>query len=219
MKRILTLMPLLWLMGCGGGSKDVRISVALPPKLDLTRYEYLYMPGFIVAAESEKIDAERETMNFLKREFLRRTNMGVVNYAPVDLSEKDPRSFFLPEQPFFRSMNFPNVESTLALTGVLSFEAVDRSGFREVERTDQTGRRITQAQYVEITGFNLEIRVYVYDLGNGKLLYTDVMTDTADVEGSNVDERLVLYDLMERVSVRVLGLFSNTLVRAERSLL
>ena len=219
MKWFLVLTPLMWLMGCGGGSKDVRIAVALPPKLDLTQYDYLYMPGFIVAVESEGVDAERETMNYLRREFLRRTDMGVVNYAPVDLSEKDPRSFFIPEQPFFRSMNFPNVDSTLALTGVLSFEAVDRSGFREVERTDVTGRRITQAQYVEITGFNLEMRVYVYDLSNGKLLYTDVMTDTTDVEGANPDQKLVLYDLMERVSTRVLGLFSNTLVRAERSLL
>ncbi len=208
----------LVIAGCTG-DKDVKIAVSLPPKLDLAEYDYVYFPGFVTEAQVETVDTERETLNFLKREFIRRSAIGVVNLPSIDLSDKDPRSFFVRDQPFFKSFNFQKSESTLALTGVVSFEAVDRSGFHDVEQTDYTGRRVTRSQYVEITGFTLNMKVYVYELSNGKLLYTDTLMDSADVLGSNPDERMVLYDLMERVSGRVLGLFSNTLVKAERSLL
>jgi hypothetical protein len=53
----------------------------------------------------------------------------------------------------------------------------------------------------------------------GKLLYTEALKDTLDVEGASVDERLGYYELLQRMSDRVLGLFSNTVVKAERSLL
>ncbi len=219
MKPVLAWFFLALLVACGGGNKDVRINVALPPKLDLTSYDYVYFPGFITEIEAENIDTEREAVNFLKREFLRRDAIAIINTNLVDMSEKDPRSFFLEEQPFFKSFNFEHSELTLALTGVISFESVDRSGFQEVEGTDVYGRRRARTQYVEITGFNLNMRVYVYELNGGKLLYSETVQDTTDIQGSNPDERLVLYDLMQRVSDRVLGLFANTTVKAERTLL
>ncbi len=219
MKKLLVLLPLLLLARCGPETKDVRIDVALPPKLDLTSYDHIYFPGFITEVPSENIDTEREALNFFRREFLRRDVMGIISSNPVDLSDKDPRSFFVRDQPFFKSFNFKNADSTLALTGVISFESVDRSGFKEFEETDFTGRRRFRTQYVEITGFNLNMRVYVYELNEGKLLYSEVLQDTTDIQGTNPDERLVLYDLMQRVSDRVLGLFANTHVKAERILL
>ena len=96
---------------------------------------------------------------------------------------------------------------------------LDRSGFREVQATDLRGRRYYKTQFVEITGFNLTMRVYVYELNGGKLLYRELVKDTIDVEGSNVDQRLAFYNLLQRISNRVLGLFSSTVVKAERSLL
>ena len=135
MRKVLALAPLMLIItGCGGGGKDVRIDVALPPKLDLANYQSVYFPGFISERPNEKIDAEREALNFLRREFLRRSAMDIVKRNPVDLSEKDPRSFFVRDQPYFRSFNMPS--ETLALTGVIDFESVDRSGFREEEVND-----------------------------------------------------------------------------------
>ena len=219
MNKIPVLALFLIFLGCGPETKDVRIDVSLPPKLDLTSYDFVYFPGFISEFRDEKVDTEREALNFLKREFGRRSIMGIIPKNPVDLSEKDPRSFFLENQPFFKSFNFKNAQNTLALTGVISFESVDRSGFQEVQQTDYLGRRRVQTQYQEVTGFNLNMRVYVYELKEGKLLYSEVLQDTTDIEGSNPDIRLVLYDLMQRVSNRVLGLFANTHVKAERILL
>ena len=210
---------LLVLAGCGPPAQRVRINLPLPPKLDLTDYSFLYFPGFITNVENETFDTEREAINYLKREISRKGIMGVIGAPPADLSGKDSRAFFTKKQPYFRSFNFEHAQDTLAVTGEIGFEVVDRSGFREVERIDLTGRRFRQTQFVEITGFNLDMRVYVYNLSEGNLLYSQLLRDTTDVEGSNPDQKLVFYDLMERISQRVLGLFSNTLVKAERSLL
>ena len=218
MKKGGALLALVLLWGCSGEDKKVRIDLPLPPKLDLTRYDYLYFPGFIADIPHEYFDTDREAVNFFKREISRRDVMGVIENAPADLSEKDPRSFFGRTQPFFKSFNFENSESTLALTGVISFESVDRSGFQEVDSMDYLGRRVKRVEYVEVTGFNLNMKVFVYDL-NGRLLYRETLMDSTNIQGSNPDERLVFYDLLQRISDRVLGLFANTHVKAERSLL
>ena len=219
MKGFIALSGLLCLLGCGSAAKSVRIDLPLPPRLDLAEYNFIYFPGFISDVKNEGFDSEREAINFFKQEFARKDIMSIVEENPVDLSQKDPREFFKKEQPYFKSFNFKNAENSLALTGVVSFEVVDRSGFREVERTDITGRRYYRTQFVEITGFNLSFRIFVYDIATGKLLHSNLLRDTIDIEGENVDQRLVYYDLLNRISGRILGLFTDTIVKGERSLL
>lgn len=207
------------LVGCGGGNRSVRIDLPLPPKLDLSEYDHIYVSGFITDVASDDFDADQETVNFLRREFKRNNVLSLVDVEPADLSGKDPRSFFTAQQGFFQSFNFPGTENLLALSGVVSFESLDRSGFREVEGTDTFGRQTYRTQFVEITGFNLSVRVYVYDASTGKLLYRELLSDSMELEGSNPDSKLVFYDLMQRISDRVMGLFTQTMVKAERNLL
>ncbi len=217
--KTLLFTAILALISCTDESKRVRISLPLPPKLDLTQYDFLFLPGFVTDMEVESFDINREAVNFLRREVDLRSAMKPLSNAASDMSDKDPRSFFSMEQPYFRSANAELPNRTLALTGVLTFDQVDRSGFHEVERTDLTGRRVVRTQYVEVTGYILNMRVYVYELDQGRLLYREALSDSINVEGSNADDKLVFFDLMQRISDRVVGLFSNTLVRAERKLL
>lgn len=219
MRKALLVFPLLLLVGCGGGPRsNVRIALPLPPKLDLTEYEYIYFPGFIVETENENLDPGLEAINYFRREFSRRDVMEIIDSPPVALDDKDARSFFEKEQPFFKTFSFDNSAETLAVTGSIVFEVLDRSGFRQVEHTDISGRSYYRTQFVEVTGFDLTMKVFVYNL-DGQLLYTESLKDNVDVEGESIDERLVYYELLQRVSDRVLGLFSNTVVKAERSLL
>lgn len=209
----------LMLLGCGGGPRSsVRIELPLPPKLDLTNYGKIYFPGFIAETSNENFDPDSEALNYFKREFVRKDVIDLVDEPPVDLSDKDPRTFFEKKQPYFSGFNFEHADETLAVTGAISFEVLDRSGFRQVQETDVSGRSYYRTQFVEITGFDLAMRVYVYNL-EGDLLYTEALKDSLDVEGDSVDERLAFYELLSRVSDRVLGLFSNTVVKADRSLL
>ncbi len=216
----LTLLFFAALMfGCAGAGRSVRIELPLPPKLDLTNYDYLYFPGFVANVKGVDFDTEQTAINFFTREFKRNEVMEILPEDKVDLSAKDPREFFARQQPFFRQFNFLHAEETLAITGVISFNILDRSGFKEVSSTDTFGRRYNRSQFVEVTGFNLELHIYVYELNEGKLLYRGVMRDSTDLEGDNVDEQLVYNELLQRVSDRVMGLFTNTVVKAERSLL
>ena len=218
MKWTVGLLALGLLVGCGGGKNSVRIGLPLPPKLDLSNYDYVFFPGFISDVKNENFTPDREAINFFRREFTRRNIIGIIDREPVDLDGKDPRSFFDREQPFFKQFNFDQADATLAVTGVISFEVLDRSGFRRVQDTDLAGRTFYRNQFVEATGFNLNMRVFVYDL-EGRLLYRELLRDAIDLEGENFDEKLVYYDLLSRISNRVLGLFSNTVVKAERALL
>ena len=219
MRRMLLFPALLMLAACGGGpKKSVRIALPLPPKLDLTDYSFVYFPGFITETRNENFEPDIEALNYFRREFIRKNIIGVIEKGPTDLSDKDAREFFEREQPFFKTMNIEQSEETLAVTGAISFEVLDRSGFRQVQHTDISGRSFYRTQFVEVTGFDLTMRVYVYDL-EGKLLYTESLKDSIDVEGESFDERVVFYELLTRISNQVLGLFSNTVVKAERSLL
>lgn len=219
MKQLTTaLIASFLLLSCGGSDKKLRIGLPLPPKLDLADYDNLYFPGFITLSEPETFDAERETVNYLRREILRRNVMNVVARPPLDLSNRNPREFFVPDQPFFRNLSLQNPDRTLALTGEVAFQEVDRSGFKEVERIDITGRTYRQTQFVEMTGFNLDVRIFVYNM-QGDLLYSQTLRDTTELEGINLDHHQVFLDLMARISERVMGLFSTTTVRAERSLM
>jgi hypothetical protein len=210
----------LSLLGCGSGRGDaVRIDLPLPARLDLTLYDHLYFPGFIVDSKESEFDLSRESINFFRREFKRKEVMDLIEREPADFSDRDPRVFFTRQQPYFKTFNFSESEQTLAVTGVITYESVDRSGFRQVANQDVLGRNYYSTEFVEASGFTLTMRVYVYELSEGKLLYRTLLRDNMDVLGDNIDERLVYYDLLQRVSDRVLSLFSSTTVQAERNLL
>ena len=213
------LLLLLVFSSCGGGSRsNVRIALPLPPKLDLSTCEHVYFAGFISENPNEFFKPDTEAVNYFVREFTRQNILSITAAKPLDFTGKDARTLFEKEQPFFKGLPIPESDTTLTVTGSLNFEVLDRSGFRQVEVTDLTGRSYYKNQYVEITGFDLTMKVFVYDL-SGKLLYTEALKDTLDVEGTNADQRLVFYDLLQRMSTRVLGLFTNTVVKADRSLL
>lgn len=219
MKPIIAATLALLLLGaCGSEKKKLRIGLPLPPKLDMTDYDHLYFPGFITLNEVETFDPERETINYLRREILRKNVMTVVPRPTLDLSSRNPREFFIPNQPFFRELAIQNADRTVALTGEVAFQQVDRSGFKEVERIDITGRTYRQTQFVEMTGFNLDVRIFVYNM-DGQLLYSQTLRDTTELEGVNLDQQQIFMDLMARISDRVMSLFTTTTVRAERSLM
>ncbi|MCB1043284.1 MAG: hypothetical protein KDC35_10105 [Acidobacteria bacterium] len=217
--RWLALPLALLTLACAGDKKAVRIDLPLPPKLDLSEYDAVYFSGFISTEQNREFDTVTEAINFFKNEFAQRDNIDTLDRDPVDLSEYDPREFFEGDQPFFGNLDVEDGDRVLTVTGVVNFEVLDRSGFRQVQATDISGQSYYRTQFVEMTGYVLRMRVYVYELGEGKLLFKELMQDEIDVEGPPGDTRLAFYTLLERMSDRVIGLFANTKVRAERTLL
>lgn len=214
----------LLLTSCSGGSgKDkVQVELPLPPKLDVGQYKYLIMPGFH-QMENKEIDQEmnvrRETINFFQREIEKNGNIKWVEVPEVDFSQKEPETFFIEQQPFFEKPDFPNANETIALSGTVEFKVVDKSGFQTVADVDRYGRMYNKTLFVERTGYKLSIMVVIYDLGTGKLMHKETMEDELDIDGPSADNRLAFYDLAQRMSNRVISLFTDTEVKAERALL
>lgn len=211
------LIPFLFL-GCGPKQTAVRIELPLPPKLDLAQYTEVYFPGFMTEVRNPEFDSIRETMNYFKREFARRDVVDVLDLPPLDFSDKDPRTFFEQTQPLFTQLGLERPEKTLIITGIVNYEVVDRSSFRQVQR-EYRGQPYYRTQFVEATGYLLRMRVYVYEVSEGKMIYREVLQDEIDVEGAPGDTKLAFFNLLERISARILGLFSHTNVKAERTLL
>ena len=219
MRRVSLLLTALVMLSCNPKSRDVRIELPIPPKMDLSNYNSVYFPGFLVVDKNKEFKTNKEAINFFKRDFINRDAIAVRENDPVDLVGKDARDFLERVQPFFTTMPIEDREHTLAITGLLSFETVDRSGFREVSLQDRTGRSYRRTQFVEATGYVLNVRVYIYAMGTGKLLYREILRDGIDLAGVPNDTRLVFYELAGRVSNRLVSLFASTNVKAERSLL
>jgi len=221
MKRIfIVFLSLGFLLSCGENTKKntVRIPLSLPAKLDLSNYDQVYFPGFVSDVKNDYFTPDVEALNFFRRELVRRNIINVIKKEPVDLSDKDPRSFFEREQPFFTQLQVESQETTLAITGVVSFDARDLSGFKRVQEKTATGGIAYRTQFVEMTGFELNMRVFVYDLKTGRMLFRETLGDRMDVVGKEADQRLIYYDLLARISDRILGLFTNTVIQDERIL-
>jgi len=211
------LVPFL-LVSCGSKKTAVRIELPLPPKLDLAQYTHVYFPGFVTEVTNKEFDSIRETLNYFKREFVRRDVVELVDAPPLDFSGKDPRTFFDKTQPAFSQLDLEIPEQTLIITGIVNYEVVDRSSFRQVQK-EYRGQPYYRTQFVEVTGYLLKMRVYVYEISEGKMVYREVLQDEIDVEGAPGDTKLAFFNLLERVSGRIIGLFTHTNVKAERSLL
>lgn len=219
MKHVILAILLFVVVACSGRKQSVGVSLPLPPKLDLTEYDQVYFPGFITNDKNRDFDTVVEAINFFKNEFTRRDVMPILDQEPTDLSDEDPRDFFAGDQPFFSEFEWDESHRILAVTGVVNYEVLDRSGFRQVQTNDVSGQTYYRTQFVEMTGYVVRMRVYVYEMGEGKLMFKELLQDEIDVEGPPGDTRLAFYALLERMADRVVGLFANTKVRAERTLL
>ncbi len=217
--RVALAFTLICMLACQGNKRAVRIDLPLPPKLDLSEFDQLFFPGFICTDKNDYFDTVTETVNFFKNEFSRRDVIDIFDHEVIDLDDQEAREFFEGDQPYFAELEIDGGDRMLAITGVVNYETVDRSGFRQVQSQDISGQSYYRTQFVEMTGYILRMRVYVYELGAGKLMFKELVQDEIDVEGPPGDTRLAFYSLLERSSDRVVGLFANTKVRAERKLL
>jgi hypothetical protein len=209
-----------WLTSCGPNHDRVRVELPLPPRLDVQEIEGVYLPGFLLLRDTADIGADRETKIYFRREITRNKDVNWVEGPEMALGDADPKTLFTEEQPLFavqESLNLP--KKTLLLTGAVQFDLKDRSGFRSVQTTDRYGRVYNRSIYAEMTSYELQFLICAYNSETGKLIYREFMTDQLDIDGPPADNKLAFYELLQRMSGRILGLFSDTKVKAERRLL
>jgi hypothetical protein len=219
-----SLLLLLLITGCGaGGGKDkVQVELPLPPKLDVGQYRYLIMPGFYRVPgsdDSQHVKVGSEAVVFFRREIIKNGNIEWVDVPAVDFSAKDPENFFVDSQSFFEQPDFPHAKETIALSGTVEFLVTDKSGFQTVADVDRYGRMYNRTYFVERMGYKLRMMIVIYDLETGKLIHRESMQDELELDGPARDNRLAFYELAQRMANRVISLFTDTQVKAERVLM
>lgn len=219
MKGVWGTLCVLALVGCTGGKQRVQVELPLPPRMDLSAFDNLYFAGFVNQDQNQEFDTVRETLNFFRNEFAHRKVIDLLDREPMELKVDDPERFFDKQQSQFAGLDLEAADRTLVLSGVISYNVVDRSGFRTLNTTDFLGQTYQRTQFVEATGYVLKVRIFVYEAGRGDLVYRELLQDEIDIEGPPGDTRLAFYDLLERLSERLVGLFTHTNVKAERTLL
>jgi len=220
---LVCLMPLLVSCTTGARKDKVQVELPLPPKLDVGQYKYLVMPGFYrvpaIKETGQGVRVGSEAVHFFRREILKNGNIDWVDVPLVDFSQQNPETFFAEKQPFFEQPDFPNAKETIALCGTVDFVVTDRSGFQTVSDVDRYGRMYNRTVFVEKTGYVLKMMVCIYDLETGKLIHRESMQDELALDGPAADNRLAFYELAQRMANKVISLFTDTQVKAERALL
>lgn len=84
------------LAGCGPSFIEIPIETPVAPKLDISRFQQVYIAGFLAGA-NEDVDANTETVRLLRSQLRNRNLLRVVDADAVPLAERALQDAPLPE--------------------------------------------------------------------------------------------------------------------------
>ncbi len=83
------------LAGCGPSFIEIPIETPISPKLDISRFQQIYVAGFLAGA-NEDVDANMETVRLLRSQLRNRNLLRVVDADAVPLAERALQDATLP---------------------------------------------------------------------------------------------------------------------------
>jgi hypothetical protein len=207
------------------GSVEVRLSLPVRARLDLTNRSTLLPAPFVVVRqegegriEGSNIDVQREFERYLLKILRRDTDLRIVESGPIDYPTYDLR-MLARDADFWRALG-ERTQADLILTGSLDFDIQDRSGYRTEEYVSPfDGRTYFRQVLVEQTGFEYDIVVRVFDGRTGEQIYTDNFKDFKSFEGERADPLAGMFENLYALEDRLLGIFVQKRVAATRLLL
>ena len=206
-------------------SVDVRLSLPVRARLDLTNKSTLIAAPFIVVRQEGEgrlqgsgIDVQDEFERYMLKILRRETDLTILEPGPIDYPTYDLR-MLARDQDFWRDLG-ERTQADLILTGSLDFDIQDRSGYRMEEYTSPFDGRLYYRQVlVEQTGFEYDIVVRVFDGKTGEQLYVDNFKDFKSFEGERADPLVGMFENLYALEDRLLGIFVQKKVGATRALL
>jgi len=207
------------------GTVEVRLSLPVRARLDLTNHKSLLPAPFVVVRqegegriEGSNIDVQLEFQRYLLKILRRDTDLTIVESGPIDYPTYDLR-MLARDADFWRVLG-ERTQADLILVGSLDFDIQDRSGYRTEEYISPfDGRTYYRQVLVEQTGFEYDIVVRVFDGRTGEQLYTDNFKDFKSFEGERADPLVGMFENLYALEDRLLGIFVQKRVAATRVLL
>lgn len=81
------LLAFLLAAGCGPGFVDIPIETPIAPKMDVSKFERIYVAGFLAGA-AEDVDANMETVRLLRSQLRNKNLLRMVDADTVPLAER-----------------------------------------------------------------------------------------------------------------------------------
>ncbi|MEM1202398.1 MAG: hypothetical protein AAGN66_04145 [Acidobacteriota bacterium] len=221
---LLCLPPLLWTPPAQAGTSEVKLTLPVRARLDLTgRRTIAPVPFIMVSQEGEgrlpgrDIDIQAEFERYLDKLLRRETDLKLIDVGRVDFPTFD-LDMLSRDQDFWRALG-DRLQADLILAGSLDFDIQDRSGYRTEEYVSPfDGRTYRRQVLVEETGFEYDIVMQVYDGRTGEQLYSDNFKDFKEYQGESADPLVGMFQNLYSLEDRIVGIFAQQQVEATRIL-
>lgn len=197
--------------------KTIRVPVGLPvpAKLEVEGDETLLVTSFL-GLDTNLLDANREMVRFLRGEFRKGTSLDILDVTPPPAIPEQTIPDLLANKQFWQWLH-RNHEADLIVSGVITYDREDLSGFREVDVvSDRTGQKVRESRFVEQEQFVYAFDVFFMDGATGTLLYRDRLQRQVVFPGLQNDPIQAFYALSESVADEVLAVIAGRMRRDSR---
>ena len=246
--RSLSALGLLALLAAGCASfVEVPIETPLQSKLDVSSFRRVLVAGFACDPGQTDLDLSSETSRLLQNQLRSQSRLQVLEPDRPPLNEalervrqrlaedgklgKPERDSYtleadrlLQDPEYWRRLG-EEYQAPLFVTGRLSFEEQNRSGFESDERVvrdPNTGRQrlVRGSRYLERKGFSLTADFLFVDGRTGQALHKEKFTEEVLYsDEQRISPLSAYFELMDRLLPNFLGVLTPQRIRGTRVLL
>jgi hypothetical protein len=239
--------PLLVVLAAGCSSVlEVPVETPLQSKLDVSSFRRILIAGFATDLENQEVDLSAETSRLLQNQLRSNTKLQVLepDRPPLQVAlektlekisesgsyDKEEKEQFrlesdrlLQDPEFWRKMG-EEYQQPLIVSGRLSFESQNRSGFQPEERVvrlpDGQPRLQQGSRYMERKGYTLSADFLFIDSKTGQTLHKERFSEEVLYsEDQRVSPLSSYFELMDRLLPNFLGVITPQRIRGTRVLL
>jgi len=224
---------------------EVPVETPLQSKLDVSSFRRILIAGFVTDLEESEVDLSAETSRLLQNQLRSNTRLQILepDRPPIQdalekivekLGEgasynKEEKEQFrleadklLQDPEYWRKMG-EEYQNPLIVSGKLSFESQNRSGFQPEERVVRAGGRpslVRGNRFMERKGYSLSADFYFIDSKTGELLHKERFTEEVLYgEDQRISALSSYFELMDRLLPNFLGVITPQKIRGTRVLL
>jgi hypothetical protein len=213
MKRTALAFAVLLPLAASADVLEVKLTLPVKPKLQITGDEKVAVAPFIIAAKGErkndraaKVDVQSEFNRYLRKQLAKSTKLRLVDVPPTRLPGTDVRSLET-ARDFWRELG-AKTGADYIVTGVVDFDINDKSGYRTEEYTSPAdGRTFYRQVLVESTGFVFDIDLAVFNADTGEMVLEENFRDFKEFDQRNYDEILGLFENLRALESQLVGIF------------
>jgi hypothetical protein len=180
----------------------------VPPRLVLDGSEQVLVTSFL-SEETNLLDTNRELVRFLRSEFRKYTEHTVPEINPPPAIPEQTVEDLVANHEFWKHLG-RNYDSDLIVSGVITYDRVDISGFQDVDLVSSTtGQKVRRNRFVEQEEFRYALDLFFIDGATGTLRFRDRLHRNVVFQGLQNDPIAAFYALSESIASDVLAVVTT----------